>query len=104
MTKLDHAGLLALAKELKRPLYTLEVTKLDPFTAERPARREQAEWFAELWQRFEIQSGAHLRRIHYVLVSQEQGTVMMPDGSSYLNLDSCYATRAGAIAVSSVTR
>jgi hypothetical protein len=81
---LDHAGLLALSKELKRPLYTLEVTQRDPFTAGSPARQRDAEWFAELWQRFDIQPGAHLRRIHYRLLSS---TVTMPDGSPYLNLD-----------------
>ncbi len=51
---LDHAGLKALAKELGRPLFTLEVTRQDPFTADVPARRAAAEWFAELWQRFDI--------------------------------------------------
>ena len=83
----DHAGLKALSKELGRPIFTLEVTQRDPFTAGRPARRAAAEWFAELWQRFDIQPGAHLRRIHYRLVSQEPGIVLMPDGSPYLNLD-----------------
>ena len=84
---LDHAALLALSKELKRPLYTLEITQRDPFTAGRAGRKAEAEWFAELWQRFDIQPGAHLRRIHYRLVSQEPGIVLMPDGSPYLNLD-----------------
>jgi hypothetical protein len=87
MNNLDHAGLLALAKELRRPLYTLAVTSLDPFTAGQGHRRQRAEWFAKLWQRFDIQPGAHLRRIHYVLISQAQGTVLMPDGSPYLNVD-----------------
>ncbi len=84
---LDHAALLALSKELKRPLYTLEVTLREPFTAGRAGRKAEAEWFAELWQRFDIQPGAHLRRIHYRLVSQEPGIVLMPDGSPFLNLD-----------------
>jgi hypothetical protein len=84
---LDHAGLLALSKELKRPLYTLEVLRADPFTAGRAARRAGAEWFAELWQRFDIQPGSHLRRIHYLLISQEAGSVLMPDGSPYQNVD-----------------
>ncbi len=42
----------------------------DPFYAGVPYRRERAEWFAELWDRFGFQHGVHLRRIHYVLVSQ----------------------------------
>jgi hypothetical protein len=83
----DHAALKALSKELGRPPFTLEVTLRDPFTAGVPARRAAAEWFAELWQRFDIQPGAHLRRIHYRLVSEEPGIVLMPDGSPFLNLD-----------------
>jgi hypothetical protein len=86
MADLDHDALLALAKEHKRPLYTLEITHRDPFTADQPARRAAAEWFAELWNRFDIQPGAHLRRIHYVLISQEPGSVTMLDGSPYLNV------------------
>ena len=86
MADLDHDALLALAKEHKRPLYTLEITHRDPFTAGQPARRAAAEWFAELWNRFDIQPGAHLRRIHYVLISQEPGSVTMLDGSPYLNV------------------
>jgi hypothetical protein len=92
MVDYDHAGLKELAKELDRPLSTLAVLARDPFTAGAPARKRDAEWFAELWRRFDIQPGAHLRRIHYVLVSQEPGTVLMPDGSPYLNTDSCYNT------------
>jgi hypothetical protein len=86
MADLDHDAMLALSKELKRPLYTLEITHRDPFTAGQPARRAAAEWFAELWNRFDIQPGAHLRRIHYVLISQESGSVTMLDGSPYLNV------------------
>jgi hypothetical protein len=93
MADLDHDAMLALSKELKRPLYTLEITHRDPFTAGQPARRAAAEWFAELWNRFDIQPGAHLRRIHYLLVSQEPGTVLMPDGTQYLNVDRpCFDT------------
>jgi hypothetical protein len=92
MADLDHEALVALSKELKRPLYTLEITRRDPFTAGQPARRAAAEWFVELWSRFDIQPGAHLRRIHYLLVSQEPGSVLMPDGTQYLNVDKpCYA-------------
>jgi hypothetical protein len=88
---LDHARLLALSKELKRPLYTLTVLQQDPFTAGQAGRLEAAQWFAELWHRFDIKPGAHLRRIHYLLVSQVAGSVLMPDGSNYLNLDRpCY--------------
>jgi predicted nucleic acid-binding Zn ribbon protein len=91
---LNHAALLKLSKELRRPLYTLEVLgKNDPFTAGVPARAAAAKWFAKLWRRFNIQPGAHLRRIHYVLISQKPGSVLMPDGTPYLNLDRpCFDT------------
>src|SRR4051812_11043248 len=81
----DRAGLEALAKKLGRPLYTLTVTQQDPFTADIPARKARAEWFAELWHRYNCRSGSHLRRIHYLLVSQVAGEVLMRSGSPYLN-------------------
>ncbi len=34
----------------------------DPFYAGVPNRRERAEWFAELWDRFGLHHGVHLRR------------------------------------------
>ena len=80
---LDHAGLKALAKELNRPLFTLEVLRNDPFTAGVPARKAGAEWFAALWQQ-QIKPGAHLHRIHYILVSQKK-PVLMRDGRPYEN-------------------
>src|SRR5580692_2584720 len=84
---LDHAALLALSKDLRRPLEALTVTQRNPFSAGRSGRKAEAEWFAELWARFDIQPGAHLRRIHYLLVSLAAGIVLMPDGSQYLNVD-----------------
>src|SRR5260370_29349949 len=89
MRRYDYAGLKALAKELKRPFYTVTVSKNDGFTAGMPARKAAAEWFAQLWTRFRIQPGAHIRRIHYVLVSQPEGAVLMPDGKPYLNTSEC---------------
>jgi hypothetical protein len=43
----------------------------DPFYAGVPARRERAEWFADIWQSFGY-SGAHIRRIHYIMISQPE--------------------------------
>lgn len=80
----------ALARELHRPQYTLEVTRRDPFTAAQPARKAAAEWVADLWQRLNIKPGAHIRRVHYVLVSQPEGTVLLPDGTAYLNAEKPY--------------
>ncbi len=56
----------------------------DPFYAGVPFRRERAEWFAELWDRFGLHHGVHLRRIHYLLVSQPQ-PVLWPNGKPYEN-------------------
>ncbi len=56
----------------------------DPFYAGVPNRRERAKWFAELWDRFGLHHGVHLRRIHYLLVSQPQ-PVLWPNGKPYLN-------------------
>ena len=76
--KFDHAGLKALAKELGRPLYTLEVLRSDPLTAGIPWRKAGAKWAAavaatryqarcrspprSLRPRFAIQAGAHAQR------------------------------------------
>ena len=39
--------------------------KNDPFFVGSPAQVAQAEWFAELWERFDYRTGVHLRRVHY---------------------------------------
>lgn len=58
----------------------------DPFYAGVPFRRERAEWFAEVWHRFDFRHGMHLRRVHYVLVSQNQ-PVRWPNGDAYQNTE-----------------
>lgn len=58
----------------------------DPFYAGVPFRRQRAEWFAELWERFGFQHGVHLRRIHYVLVSQPE-PIRWPNGKPYENTE-----------------
>jgi hypothetical protein len=88
MTAFDHAGLKALAKQLGRPLYTLEVLRNDPFTAGQPARKAGAEWAAALWRRFEIKPGAHIRRVHYKIISQ-RSPVLMANGEPYINTERC---------------
>jgi hypothetical protein len=91
----DHAGLKELAKELDRPLYTLEVLGHDPFTAGAPARKAGAEWFARLWKKrasLGVKPGQklHLHGFHYVVVSQ-QPLLKMLDGSNYENTTECEA-------------
>ena len=85
---LDHQRLKALAKSLKRPLSSVFVLghNNDPFIADVPARRVMAEWFAELWERFELKAGVHDRRVHYILISQAT-PVLLPDGRPYENTE-----------------
>jgi hypothetical protein len=90
----DHAGLKELAKELDRPLYTLEVLAADPFTAGRAARQAGAEWFARLWKKrvaLGVKPGQklHPHGFHYILVSQEP-PIKMLDGSNYENTLECH--------------
>lgn len=62
----------------------------DPFYI-MPAQEKQAEWFADLWKRFDLPAGVHLRRIHYKLVSQPKDKpVLMLDGRKYENTERCW--------------
>jgi hypothetical protein len=61
----------------------------DPFYAGGPAQRAKAQWFADLFERFGFARGVHLRRIHYVLVSQSP-PVEMPGGGRYQNTQRCW--------------
>lgn len=86
-----YDGLKALAARLGRPLHSLIclADDNDPYLADRPGRRrERAEWFARLWTELAIPNGSHIRRIHYVLVST--ASIVLPDGSPYLNTHSCW--------------
>jgi hypothetical protein len=88
-----HEDLKALAERLGRPLYTLRAqdAKTDPFLAGMPARRRDAEWFAEVWNRVGGKRGFHLRRLHYRVLSQDP-PILMPDGTPYINTVRCVAT------------
>jgi hypothetical protein len=92
----NYAGLKALAKELQRPVSTLIALAPanDPFYAGAPAREAGARWFAELWNRFGFGQGVHLRRIHYLLVSQPAGAVRSLNGTPYENTTECWAALA----------
>ena len=50
----------------------------DPFCLHRPARQRNAEWFAELFERFGFGQGVHVRRIHYRIISQDE-PVLRPE-------------------------
>lgn len=64
-------------------------TQNDPFYSGTDTDTRNAEWFADLWERFGYQQGVHLRRVHYRVVSQEM-PVTMPDGKPYENTDVCW--------------
>jgi hypothetical protein len=90
---LTYDDLKALAEELNRPLKTLYVLSPqgDPFMAGRESRERDAQWFGALWRRFRFRSGAHIRRVHYVLISQSDSEpVLMPNGERYINSEYCY--------------
>ena len=74
-----------LAKHLKRPAETLLALapENDPFYAGRPARHEKAAWFAQIWRQVALTT-AHLRRIHYRLVSLDP-PMLKPSGMPYEN-------------------
>lgn len=52
----------------------------DPFYAERPHRKKEAEWFAKIWNEYG-RWGYHLRRLHYKIL----GLTIKPDGKLYQN-------------------
>jgi hypothetical protein len=87
---LDYESIKALAKSIKRPVNQLLALAScnDPFYAGVGARRQEAEWFAGVWSEHSA-LGAHLRRIHYRLVSPPEGVrILLPDGRDYQNTES----------------
>ncbi len=86
-----YARLAAMAKELGCPVRDLLVLAPvnDPFYMGSPAQRRQAEWFADLWERYGYTSGVHLRRIHYRLVNDDP-PARLHDGTLYLNDNKCW--------------
>jgi len=95
--RLDYEGLKALAAELRRPIKSLLAMGLDndPFYAGMPSRRTRAEWFLEIWETFEFNSGVHLRRIHYILISADP-PVAGHTTARYLNTHNCWHDLIGA--------
>jgi hypothetical protein len=75
----DYDGIKRMGKETGksvRELLALE-PKSDPFYSGMPSSTAEAKWFVRLWRRYDFQ-GAHLRRMHYKLVSQKPGTIKLP--------------------------
>jgi hypothetical protein len=63
----------------------------DPFYAQHSTRLKLAEWFAEQWHRLGFRNNVHLRRVHYVLVSQSP-TIILPNGKPYENTEGCWSS------------
>ena len=97
---LDYTSIKGLAQQIGRPAKDLVVLAPanDPFYAGVPARQREAEWFSEIWHRFGFSDGVHLRRIHYVLVSQREGgeLVLKPDTQPYENTSNDWSLLARA--------
>lgn len=93
MAAISFETIKALAKQLGWKVEDLLALadKNDPYYVGRPAQRAAGEWFAALWTRFRLPRGAHLRRVHYVLVSQEP-PLFTPDGKPYLNTEGAWNT------------
>jgi hypothetical protein len=65
----------------------------DPFYKGTPAHRRDAEWFTDIWQQFGYQSGVHLRRVHYQILSND---LQFADGTPYLNTEKYWGKLCGA--------
>jgi hypothetical protein len=89
----DYAGIKAFAKAHDLTMLSVKVLHCDPFTAGADGKAENsrlsgAEWYAEIHERLGITPDAHMRRIHYKLVSQNP-PVLMLDGNPYINTNKC---------------
>ncbi|MET3970817.1 hypothetical protein [Bradyrhizobium sp. S3.9.1] len=93
-----RADLFALAKKLRRKqesLYTLGNTN-DPWMADVDYRSKAAHWVADIFERFDIRSRVHVRRVHYRLVSQDP-PILQVDGTPYVNSFDCFNRLCDAI-------
>jgi hypothetical protein len=88
---INHDHLKRLAKQLRRPLETLYVlaSANDPFIADMPSRRVAAKWLAGVWNDLDVQPGAHLRRLFYLMISQETPIAMLT-GEPFINTEECW--------------
>jgi hypothetical protein len=86
----------AQAKSLKRPVDSMFALtpQNDPFYLS-PQRQAMAHWFFRLWTELGLARGAHIRRVHYRIVSFAGMT--MADGRPYENTETCwhYVCNAG---------
>ena len=83
----DYDSIKEFARGIKRPVKELLALSPanDPFYAAIGHRGQAAEWFAGIWADYSA-IGAHLRRIHYRLVSPPEGVrIILPNGIEYQN-------------------
>jgi hypothetical protein len=87
----NHDSIKGLAKErgIKIASLLALAQKNDPFFAGAEAKKRDAKWFVEIWERFSFATGVHLRRIHYRIVSDKQST-LLPSGKPYENTLECW--------------
>src|SRR5262249_42619561 len=85
LTDFSYTGIKSLAKRLRRAAkYLIALSPAnDPFYIG-PARQSGAKWFVKIWQRLNLGEGFHIRRIHYVLISQKRAQPN-PLGTPYQN-------------------
>ena len=91
MNEITYDSIKLLAKKSGcsvKELYVLSAQN-DPFYCGSPTDLADAEWFGDLWTRFQFPSGVHLRRIHYLLISQET-PISMRNGKPYQNTEDCW--------------
>src|SRR4051794_2460282 len=94
----DYDSIKELAKGIKCPVKDLLALAPvnDPFYAAVGHRGEAAEWFAKIWRDYSA-IGAHLRRIHYRLVSPPDGVrILLPNGREYQNTEADWNYLCGA--------
>jgi hypothetical protein len=86
-TQYDYDSIKLLAQELGRPARTLIALapQNDPFYIT-PGRLAAAQWFTKIWKRLLLGTVAHIRRVHYVLVSQKRPPLNVY-GKPYRNTD-----------------
>ncbi len=82
------ANIKLLAQELCVPMKDLIVLapQNDPFASDTPAQRRDGEWLADLWHTLTPDGRAHLRYLHYKIVSQDP-PIAKPNGEPYLNTE-----------------
>ena len=68
----------------------------DPFALHQKARRRNAEWFAEIFERFSFERGIHIRRVHYRVISQDNPILRPDNGEAYENTVSCWGLMINA--------